>query len=77
MRIRKSAMMLGIEEKFGQQLEDLLPNMLTEDGLSETAKCLGVSKATLGYWVLKLGLRVQRVVLRPGESIQINRNHGT
>ena len=46
---------------------------MTERGLSATAEELGVSKATLGYWLLKLGINVQRIALAPGESIEIKR----
>ena len=47
--------------------------MVTENGLSATADELGVSKATLGYWLLKLGINVQRVALAPGEFIEVRR----
>lgn len=70
---RKTAKMLGVEAKLGEPLEKLLPRMVTEEGLSATAEYLGVSKATLGYWLLKLNFRVVRVCLRPGEYIEIYR----
>ena len=47
--------------------------MVTEYGLTATADELGVSKATLGYWLLKLGINVQRVALAPGETIEVKR----
>ena len=47
--------------------------MVTAEGLSSTADRLGVSKATLGYWLLKLGINVRRVALAPGETIEIKR----
>ena len=70
---RKTKKMAAIEEKFSQPLEKLLPEMVTEQGLSATADYLGVSKATLGYWLLKLGINVRRVALAPGESLEIKR----
>ena len=54
-------------------LERLLPEMVNEKGLSATADELGVSKATLGYWLLKLGINVRRVALAPGETLEVKR----
>ena len=62
---RKTKKMLAVEEKFNQPLEKLLPELVTENGLSATADYLGVSKATLGYWLLKLDIIVRRVALAP------------
>ena len=70
---RKTKKMIAVEEKFKQPLEEMLPPMVTENGLSATADELGVSKATLGYWLLKLGINVQRVALAPGEFIEVRR----
>ena len=70
---RKSKMMIEVEERFQQPLEDMLPPLVTEQGLSVTANQLGVSKATLGYWLLKLGINVQRVALAPGETLEVKR----
>ena len=73
---RKTKKMLVVEERFQQPLEKMLPELVTEWGLSATADQLGVSKATLGYWLLKLGINVRRVALAPGESIEIRRLSG-
>ena len=54
-------------------LERLLPEKVNEIGLSATAEELGVSKATLGYWLLKLGINVRRVALAPGETLEVKR----
>ena len=70
---RKTRKMAAVEEKFNQPLEKLLPEMVTEQGLTATADYLGVSKATLGYWLLKLGINVRRVALAPGESLEVKR----
>ena len=69
----KTKKMIAVEERFKQPLEEMLPPMVTENGLSATADELGVSKATLGYWLLKLGINVQRVALAPGEFIEVRR----
>ena len=70
---RKTKKMIAVEEKFHQPLEKMLPEMVTEQGLSSTADELGVSKATLGYWLLKLHIEVRRVALAPGESLEVKR----
>ena len=37
---------------------------------------LGVGKATLSYWMLKLNIEYRKVALAPGESIEIRRLSG-
>lgn len=62
-----------MEEEQGEPLEDLLPRVVNERGVTGAAERLGVSKATLGYWLLRLGVRVETVALAPGESLEIVR----
>ena len=70
---RKTKLMLQVERRYERTLEAMLPEMVNEHGLSKTADQLGVSKATLGYWMLKLGISVRRVAVSPGESLEIKR----
>ena len=70
---RKTTKMTAVEDRFHQPLERMLPEMVTENGLTATADELGVSKATLGYWLLKLGINVRRVALAPGETLEVKR----
>ncbi len=70
---RKTKKMIAVEERYQQPLEKMLPPLVTEQGLSATADEIGVSKATLGYWLLKLGIDVHRVALAPGESLEVKR----
>ncbi len=65
--------MARVELEHQRPLERLLPEMVNEIGLSSTAEELGVSKATLGYWLLKLGINVRRVALAPGETLEVKR----
>ncbi len=65
--------MKRVETDHQRDLERLLPEMVNELGLSETAEELRVSKATLGYWLLKLGINVRRVALAPGETLEVKR----
>ena len=70
---RKTKMMLRVESDLGQPLDKVLPTMVTELGLTGAANHLGVSKATLGYWLLKLRIDVRRVALAPGDSFKVKR----
>lgn len=70
---KKTKKMTAVEERFGQRLEKMLPQLVTEHGLSASAAELGVSKATLGYWLLKMRIDVRRVALAPGETIEVKR----
>lgn len=69
---RKTKLMQRVEREYGP-LERLLPEKINEIGLSATAEELKVSKATLGYWLLKLGINVRRVALSPGEILEVRR----
>ena len=70
---RKTKLMQRVEDNYQRPLERLLPEMVNEKGLSVTAEEMGVSKATLGYWLLKLGIDVRRVALAPGETLEVKR----
>ena len=50
--------------------------MVNLHGLTGAAKELGVGKATLSYWMLKLDIEYRKVALAPGESIEIRRLSG-
>lgn len=63
--------MLRVEEQYKRPLERLLPEMVNEKGLTGTAHEFGVSKATIGYWLLKLGIQYRRVALAPDETLEI------
>ncbi len=70
---RKTRLMQEVEQRHNQPLERLLPEMINDRGLTATAQSLEVSKATLGYWLLKLGIDVRRVALAPGEFLEVKR----
>ena len=70
---RKTKLMQRVEKEFSRPLERLLPEKVNEVGLSATAEEVGGSKATLGYWLLKLGINVRRVALAPGETLEVKR----
>ncbi len=72
-RIRKTKLMRSVEENHGRQLESLVPDLVNEMGMSRAASHLGVSPATLGYWMLKMGIQYRRVALADGETIEVRR----
>lgn len=69
----KTKLMRRVEERFQRPLEQLLPELVNEKGLTAAAEELGVSKATVGYWMLKMGISVRRVALAPGEVLEVKR----
>ncbi len=73
MTMRKTPKMVAAEKKLRRPLEKALPELINDNGLTATAKRLGVSKATLSYWLLKLGITLRRVALAPGETIEVKR----
>ena len=74
--VNKSAKMLEAEKRLKRPLERALPEMVNEFGLTGAAKRIGVSKATLGYWLLKFQISVRRVALAPGDQIEVKRRSG-
>lgn len=56
MRRKKTKLMIEVEQRLGAPLEQSLPPLLNKKGLTNTAIELGVSKATLCYWLLKLDM---------------------
>ncbi len=74
--VRKTPLMLRVETQYNRPLERLLPEIVNEKGLSATAEEFVVSKATVGYWLLKMGINVRRVALAPGETLEVKRSSG-
>ncbi len=70
--MRKTVKMKVVEADFGDTLEVILPRLIAKYGTQvEVAEHLGVSKATLAYWILKMGFRVERVLLKPDEIVKV------
>ena len=69
--IKKSMKLLLVEKKYRRPLVWLLPELINDNGLTLTAKELGIGKALLGYWLLKLQIRVVRIALAPNQKIEI------
>jgi hypothetical protein len=71
MAMRKTKLMRGVEERYNQPLEKLLPRMYNEMGLPRMAEVLGVSRSTVWYWLLRYGVDVRKVALAPGETLEV------
>ena len=70
---KKSAKMLALEKRLNEELEEALPRLANRHGLTGAAKELKLSKATLNYWLLRFGIRTERVFLGPDESVTITK----
>jgi len=68
---RKSAAMLRVEELRGERLELLIPRLINSLGFVAAALDLGISKSSLNYWCMKLGIVRQVVALVPGERVEV------
>ena len=71
----KSPAMLQIEEAREERLEILIPRLINALGHTGAALDLGVSKSSLNYWCMKLGIVRQMVALVPGERVEIRGKH--
>lgn len=71
--VRKTKLMKEVESKFQRPLESLLLELVNQHGLSHAATELGVSTATVGYWMLKLGIRYHRVAVTANETLEVKR----
>jgi hypothetical protein len=58
--VRKTPLMRGVEKKYSEDLEVLLPQMYNEMGLPKMSQKLGIHKATIWYWFLKFGVSIKK-----------------
>ncbi len=72
--MRMTRKMVLCQEKNSIDLARDLPALLNEKGLSRTAEQLGISKATLGYWLLKLGIEIRRIAVSAGDRVEVTRD---
>ncbi len=63
--------MLKAEQTPGEPIEKALPRLIDQHGVSQTARHLGVSVATVNYWMLKLGVHVRWVAITSQDCIII------
>ena len=70
---KKTPKMLAVEGRLGLKLERYLPTAVTNERQSAIADYLGVSNGTLGYWLLKLDIRIYRIAAGPGDVVNVTR----
>ena len=64
--------MKKVEKKLdGEKLEDFIVRNINETNQTECAKALGLNKSTLQFWIMKLGITIQKVALLPGQQVSI------
>ncbi len=71
---KKTSRMLSVEARIECPLETYLWDRLNgvefwDQSMALAAQDLGISKATLGYWLMKLGIRFAGVAVRPGDRV--------
>ena len=69
--MRKTSLMCRVEDRYRRPLDQLLPDMYNEMGLPRMADELEVSRSTVWYWLLRCGINLRKVALRPGETLEI------
>lgn len=68
---KKTRLMLVAEERVQESLETFLVRMYPHQELRELAERLGVPKATVYNWILKLGLHPEKRLLMANEYIEV------
>jgi transposase-like protein len=57
--MKKTKLMLEIEERFGENLEDLLRRKYPEENTVEIGEELGVNNSTVGRWLKMYGIKIR------------------
>jgi len=74
----QSTKMNQVQLEYGRPLEEILSELQNDRGATETCDTLNISKATLGYWNLKCGIKVVRIAYQPieGEEVRVYDKNG-
>lgn len=67
--MKKTPLMLAAEARAGKPLEEALPELLNAHGWAKTVGILEVDRATINYWLLKLGIGGKMVYSPPGYQV--------
>jgi hypothetical protein len=67
----KTTTMLNVEGVYGESLEHLIPRLINSVGQAQAAEDMNISRSSLNYWCMKLGIVRQLVALVPGERVEI------
>ena len=69
--LRDTKLTRAAEERFHRPLVDVLVDLYNRLGFTGMATELGVSRSTIWYWLLRCGIEIKTVALRPGERLEI------
>ena len=70
--IRETDHVRNAERFLGGRLEDTLKPYLNETGtMSDLASAIGVQKATVNYWIMRLGIKYARVAYDESEEVRV------
>ena len=70
--IRETNHVRTAERFLGGRLEDTLKPYLNETGtMSDLASAVGVQKATVNYWIMRLGIKYARVAYDENEEVRV------
>ena len=70
--IRETNHVRSAERFLGGRLEDTLKPYLNEVGtMSDLASAVGVQKATVNYWIMRLGIKYARVAYDENEEVRV------
>ena len=68
--VRRTAHVRTAEKILGGPLEETLKDYLNERGtMSDLAKAVGVQKATVNYWIMRLGINYERVAYDGADEV--------
>ena len=74
MRRKKTPKMLEVENREGEEVEDMIVDMINDGAtLKEIAFRFKVSNAVIVYWIAICHITVQRVATRLWERIEIRK----
>ena len=60
-----------VEKRFAKPLDEVIVELLEGGTMRMTAAELGISVSLLGYWMLKLDIEIERVVIRSGQKVLV------
>ena len=72
--MKKTPMMLRVEEELDDDLERILPKLYNEMGLQPMADLFGIKKTTAWYWLVKFQIRIHSIAVPEGHDVYTKRN---
>ena len=72
--MKKTPMMLRVEEELDDDLERILPKLYNEIGLQPMADLFGIKKTTAWYWLVKFQIRIHSIAVPEGHDVYTKRN---